>query len=78
MFVQGFASFYGLLPFGSERCGPAGMAGPVGFSLVLQCSKHDFVCFYKVSLAFMGFLPFGSERGGPAGMAGPVGFSFWL
>ncbi len=55
MLLLGFASFYGLLPFGSERCGPA---GPVGFSRVLLRSKHDkpdFARFSEVLPAFIGF-----------------------
>ena len=51
MFLHGFASFYGLL---AVRIRKVRAAGPVGFSLVLLCSKHDFTCFYKVLLAFMG------------------------
>ena len=49
---------YGLPPFGSERCGPAGLAGGpaglAGFSLVLLRSRHDFACFYEVLPVFMG------------------------
>ena len=75
MFLRGFASFYWLLQFGSERCAPAALAG---FSLVLLSSKLDFACFDEVLLAFIGFWPFGSERCALAGPAGLAGFSLVL